>query len=316
MHLKSSAIAGVAALLAALSGGLIVDCTAILGPTNQSPIAVISPHPQEGYARQEIIFSGEESYDPDGEIVRYEWDFDGDGFFDSEEKVSRYTFPDDSDFDNDGLHEGYFVTLRVSDNEGASDTASIFYLVHNVEPVARFTYQPSRPFTGQPVQFDARDSYDPAAIIVTPAKITAYYWSFGDGSFGEGVAPEHRYIDNGLYEATLTVVDDDGAWTSLSQWIEVRNRAPTVTFTWYPCETLAIVVTGCVTFDAAKSSDPDGWIVSYRWDFGDGTKLETEVPWARKQLVQDVTYRVTLTVIDDDGAKMSVTRQVRIGGTF
>ncbi|GAA5218069.1 PKD domain-containing protein [Corallincola platygyrae] len=54
---------------------------------------------------------------------------------------------------------------------------------------------------GEPVQFDASLSDDPDGEIVS------YLWSNGM----TGVAPLHTFVAEGIYEITLTVVDDQGA---------------------------------------------------------------------------------------------------------
>ena len=60
-----------------------------------------------------------------------------------------------------------------------------------------------------------------------------------------------------------------------------------------------------VTFDATGSSDPDGTIELYHWDFGDGTTEDGETI---SHSYSDVgNYTVILTVTDDDGATDSDT---------
>ena len=62
-------------------------------------------------------------------------------------------------------------------------------------------------------------------------------------------------------------------------------------------------------FSAATSSDPDGQVVGWSWNFGDESGPETV-----KEPVHDFaefgTYAVTLTVTDDDGATGTVTTNV------
>jgi PKD repeat protein len=53
-------------------------------------------------------------------------------------------------------------------------------------------------------------------------------------------------------------------------------------------------------FNASGSFDPDGTIVSYEWDFGDG--CSDEGIFFEHIFLEHGTYMVTLTVIDDDGA--------------
>jgi PKD repeat protein len=63
-----------------------------------------------------------------------------------------------------------------------------------------------------------------------------------------------------------------------------------------------------VSFDAAPSSDPEGNIVDYSWDFGDGATATG--PTATHSYGSHGKYVVTLTVIDDDGYTDSTSRIV------
>ncbi|MCK4394570.1 PKD domain-containing protein, partial [Candidatus Bipolaricaulota bacterium] len=56
-----------------------------------------------------------------------------------------------------------------------------------------------------------------------------------------------------------------------------------------------------VSFDASSSSDTDGIIVAYRWEFGDGTTGSGKVKTHTYELPGE--YIARLTVTDDDGAK-------------
>jgi len=56
-----------------------------------------------------------------------------------------------------------------------------------------------------------------------------------------------------------------------------------------------------VTFDASSSYDPDGYIVSYTWDFGDGNNTTVTDSVITYNYAAVGTYNVTLTVVDNDG---------------
>jgi len=67
---------------------------------------------------------------------------------------------------------------------------------------------------------------------------------------------------------------------------------------------------GVVTFDGSLSYDKDGEIVTYDWDFGDGTTGTGKYGW--HQYCSMGTYKVTLTVTDNDGLKDVLTKSVEI----
>jgi hypothetical protein len=56
-----------------------------------------------------------------------------------------------------------------------------------------------------------------------------------------------------------------------------------------------------IVFDASASRDPDGWIVQYRWNFGDGSTASITSPTITHAYPADGTYTVELTVVDNGG---------------
>jgi PKD repeat protein len=85
-----------------------------------------------------------------------------------------------------------------------------------------FSYSPTQPSANQNIFFDAR-----ASTATPPGRaITAYAWSFGDGSFlapsaGYSYVPK-QYTAAGTYVVTLTVYDDQGKTGSSSQNVVVK----------------------------------------------------------------------------------------------
>ena len=84
------------------------------------------------------------------------------------------------------------------------------------------------------------------------------------------------------------------------------NEAPIADFT-FACTDLAC------SFDGAGSSDPDGSIVAYAWDFGDGTTATGTT--ASHTYGAAGTYTVSLTVTDDQAATGAVSQQVTTSAT-
>lgn len=69
-----------------------------------------------------------------------------------------------------------------------------------------------------------------------------------------------------------------------------------------------------VSFDASASADPDGTIVQYAWDFGDGftgSGVNTTHVYAN-DTGGIVIYTVLLTVTDDDGATGTASVEIRV----
>ena len=65
-----------------------------------------------------------------------------------------------------------------------------------------------------------------------------------------------------------------------------------------------------LTVDASESTDPDGTIASYGWDFGDGNSAEGIT--AGHSYAEPGTYQVKLTVTDDANGTDTATKQVTI----
>ncbi|MFD1686727.1 PKD domain-containing protein [Halobellus litoreus] len=176
----------------------------------------------------------------------------------------------------------------------------------NQQPSASFSVTPSDPGAGQTVSFDAAGSSDP------DGSIDSYSWDFGDGTAATGATPSHTYDSSGSYTATLTVTDDDGATATSQQTVSVSqaNQGPTASVTLSPTDP---EVGQTVSFDASGSSDPDGSIASYEWNFGDGTAATGATP--SHAYDSTGTYQVNLTVTDDDGATATDTTEVTVEET-
>lgn len=95
----------------------------------------------------------------------------------------------------------------------------------------------------------------------------------------------------------------DNASSSTSVLSLAANSVPTAAFT-------STVDASGAHFDASGSGDSDGTIASYAWDFGDGTTGAGQKP--DHVYGSAGTYQVTLTVIDNQGAKASVTNPVTV----
>ena len=166
--------------------------------------------------------------------------------------------------------------------------------------VPRFTVSPGSPAQGQAVLFDASTS---------DGTISQYRWDFGDGRTGSGETTTNVFSSPGTYFVRLTLMDPAGRSASTTQTVTVgQGQAPVATFTYSPTD----AVTGDVIhFNASESTPAPGRsIVSYQWNFGDGTTASG--PTAAKLYTIPRTYTVTLTVTDDIGRSTTTSRTVTI----
>lgn len=83
--------------------------------TFQPPVADFTYSPEEPRVEAPVTFDASDSFDPDGEIVKYEWDFDDDEVTDAEGIIVEWTFAEARD---------YPVTLTVTDNDGYQGSAT------------------------------------------------------------------------------------------------------------------------------------------------------------------------------------------------
>jgi PKD repeat protein len=156
---------------------------------------------------------------------------------------------------------------------------------------AAFSLNPTDPSVGQTTLFDASAS---------AGTIAEYRWNFGDGGSGSGRTAQHTYSAANTYVVTLTVIDPYGRAVSTSQAITVGLGArPSAEFIVSP---VGARVGQPVNFNASASSSASGRIVSYTWDFGDGTPLVTvSEPTIAHAFATATTYNVTLVVTDNAG---------------
>lgn len=254
------------------------------GGTNIPPAANMTWWPYQPEPGQTVSFNAEGSWDPDGWIVWYVWEFD-----DNQTAEGLYV---DHIFEQAG---DYLVTLTVYDNEGEWDSiSSVVSIGHNEAPVVELSHSPENPMPGEAVHFDGSASYDPDGFI------EFFLFEFGDGTADWTTASYtwHTYHMAGDYEVILTAWDNNGEASSDTIVVQVGYQSvPPVAVIAY--DTPRPLVGETVIFNGTFSVDPDGTIVSYIWQMGDGTLLQGAV--VSHAYLHNGMYEVKLTVIDDEG---------------
>lgn len=251
--------------------------------------------PEQPKNNQTVVFDASTSYDPDGSIEKYEWNF-GYGFTETGVTI-EHIFPTAGKFP---------ITLKVTDNNGNQSL-----LTKNIEvsgnkpPEGSIEYSPQNPKIGESVYFSSENCKDPDGNIVS------YKWFFGDGNISTLTNPSHSYQNEGVYNVQLVLKDNENASTTLNTSVTVGNGTPPeAAFTFSPSNPSKL---HSVYFNASESNDVDGQIVSYSWDFGDGSMGSGKT--VSHIFNEAGEYIVTLTVKDNDGLSGITSKNVSIANT-
>ncbi|WP_070962575.1 S8 family serine peptidase [Vibrio sonorensis] len=158
----------------------------------------------------------------------------------------------------------------------------------------------SLPF-GTPFNFDGSASSDPDGTVIS------YLWDFGDGTTSNEKIVSHEYATAGSFQVSLTVTDNDGLTDSDTTSVQVTNELPVAVITGLAS---SYDVTESIFFDGRASSDAEGNIINYDWDFGNGDSDSGAT--TNYSYPSGGDFTVTLTVTDEAGASNSTSSNVTI----
>jgi glucose/arabinose dehydrogenase len=225
---------------------------------NQPPTAVITASPTNGPTPLSVSFDGTGSSDPEGKPLSYSWDLNGDGVFgDATGPTASYTYT------TAGV---YHASLRVTDDQGATDTASVTITAGNTAPAAVID-SPTSSLTwkvGDAINFsghatDAQDGPLPASALswslilhhcYTPTDCHTHLVQTTSGvASGSFTAPDHAYPC--WLELQLTATDSGGLTSTTS--VRLDPKTVVLTFKTNPG---GLILTGLAVNDEAPSTTP------------------------------------------------------------
>gem|GEM_PF-1173957 len=252
------------------------------------PIADFTWQPETPTTQDDVQFWDTSIY-PENDDGPWNWTWDFDDGHVGYGPAVNHTFTDN------GLHN-VTLTLRHENDTYPPDSVTKQLFVFNVPPTALFYWTRDNGV----IHFDATASKDTDGAIVN------YTWDFDDGNSSYLQNPDHVYAENDTYTVTLTVRDDDGETATVTRDVDTTNYLPDAMAYIDPVE--ATIRTDVVFNDT--SVDMDGTIVNRTWNLGDGTT--SHAPNMTHRYSAKGTYTVTLTVIDNDYAYNTTTRQVDV----
>ncbi len=272
------------------AGTLAIECL-------ERPRITLEVEPSSALTQESVRATINVSHAPRG-VTTFFFDF-GDG-----SPVVQGTGPEAMHAYNDnGEH---VVTARVIDSAMVmSLPAQASVMVLNRVPIAAISVEPTSALTGDTFAFDSSRSTDLDGQVVSVA------WDLGDGNASAERLVAHAYARPGEYVVRLTVTDDDGVSGTAERRVEVLNRPPVAMLI---LDSPEVWKGRPVTFNASESSDQDGTVVSYEWDFGDGSRRESSrSPWAVHTFAHGGPFTVRLTALDDLSDADVATLAVMVG---
>jgi PKD repeat protein len=280
---------------------------------NRLPSAAIvtTPSPPNISQHETVTFQAVAD-DPDDDPLSYSWDFDVSNGVD-------LTSPDATGAEVTHSYAdlgAYTVTLTVDDGRGGVATDTVVVSVSkNDPPVAVLVASPPSGAPPLKVDFSAVGSSDRE----TGLSQLLFTYDFGDGSppvAGLGLlSASHTYNAAAAYRANLTV--SDGVLTGTA-YADITVRIPP------PSSPIAVLTADptsgggplTVRLDAGATTDPDGDLATFLWEFGDGT-IARESLATVTSLTHTYegpgTYTARLTAFDMQGRSSVATVEINVG---
>jgi uncharacterized protein YkwD len=264
------------------------------------PPVISKVQPISGKSGQAITFTA----DVFGTQLSYDWDFGGAGTPNTSDQAAPVVTL--------GAGGSYSGTLIVSNPQGSDTFQFAITVVDNKPPTVSLSANPNAGPGPLTVVLTA-DADDPDGAIAS------YAWDLnGDSKFeatSDGNTNTAVLTKAGGYRLSVKVSDTDGATAVDTVSVTVAALPAAV----INASTSQVVAPDSIAFDATGSSSPNGAIVKYEWDWdGNGTIDASTRNSPRFSVAFDApvgTYKPTVYVTDDTGAKGSASTTVSVTGT-
>lgn len=220
--------------------------------------------------------------------VNCAWDF-GDGTLLDSTQNPVHTFT------NAGT---YYVSLITANTNGCKDTITKNVLINSL---------PDAQFSTTNVCNESNAQFIDLSTIAAPESIQSWKWTFGDNSVAntnQFVTGGYLYASPGNYNVQLVVVSNSGCSDSITQSITIHPKPVAAFGNTQTC-------LGSATQFTDSSAVSPGSIISWSWNFGDGSPVVVAQSPSHTYALPG-TYNVTLIVTSNNGCKDTMSKNIII----
>ncbi|MCZ2223528.1 MAG: PKD domain-containing protein [Chitinophagales bacterium] len=246
----------------------------------QKPVVNFLSSSQEGCAPLIVQFTDVSTNNP----TNWLWDL-GNGVVSTQQNpATSYLIP--------GV---YTVKLVASNGSGIDSVIKVDYITVNNDPTVNFNASTTNGCYPLKVQFSD-------ASIANSGNNIQWLWDFGDGNFSNQQNPQHTYTIAGSFTVSLQVKNSKGCSAQLSypNYINVP--------TGVKANFNVVAATNCslpANISFTNTSSGSG-LLSYQWDFGDGTTSSQQTPTHTYN--SNGSYTVTLIVTNNNGCSDTIVK--------
>jgi gliding motility-associated-like protein len=200
------------------------------------------------------------------------------------------------------------TTYTVVATDGCGSPPAIDSVTITVLPVPAISFSSNDSTGCEPLCVTFADN-----STISAGSITAWSWSFGDGTTSTIQNPSHCYNIAGSYDVSLIATSTAGCSTTYTSYSMI-DVYPIPVAEFYTTPEPASILEPVVSFHNQSSSD----VVSWTWNFGDGTSTGTLNPNPVHSYPTDPpsVYPAELVVISANGCRDSVLHMVTINPEF
>ena|GEM_PF-1919213 len=181
-------------------------------------------------------------------------------------------------------------TFRLTASDGVRSSLSMVDLMAtSAAPSASFSWSPSSPVSGQPVQFTDTSGGSPLSWV----------WSFADGDSSTLRNPSHVFASPGTYPVSLLVTNENGSSTVGRLLTVTLGGGTSIDFTVSDASSGLPLPSLGEGYEASAGQllrfSATGAIGAVSWDFGDGTSSVEASPVKSFAPVDDTSYVVSVS---------------------